>query len=84
VGFVLAAGNAVLAIGTARVAASKPAQTAAAMTIGSMGVRLPILMLLIWMLLRAGHQALPLIISFVITYTIFVILEVAVLNRGRE
>jgi hypothetical protein len=83
VGFVLAAGNSVLAIATARAAASKPVQTAAVMTIGSMGVRLPVMMLLIWLLLRTGYQALPLMISFLITYTIFVVLEVKLLSKGK-
>ena len=83
IGTAVAVGNFSLSVMTAKFASTKSAAVATGAAMLSMGVRLPVLAWLLMLLFKSGYHFGPLIVSFVITYTMLMGVEVVLVNRER-
>ena len=83
-GAALAAGNFFLSVLTARFASTRTVAVATGVTMLSMGVRLTGLAVIFLLLSKSGYRFAPLLVSFVLVYTMSMGAEVILLNRERS
>ncbi|MDP1808262.1 MAG: hypothetical protein Q8L35_01855 [Actinomycetota bacterium] len=83
IGAAMAGGNFLLSLLTAKFASTRTIGTAMGLTVLGMAVRLAGVAGLFLMLLKLGYKPVPLLISFVFLYTMFMGVEAVLLNRER-
>ena len=82
-GAAIAAGNFFLSVLTARFASTRAVAVATGVTLLSMGIRLTGLAVIFLLLFKSGYRFAPLLVSFVLFYTMLMGAEVIILNRER-